>query len=185
MAGESVAERLLRQSDSQTLRVFAASCAERLLPVFGTLRAGDPGRADDIALLVDTLEELWGQSVASALLASQLEKISALRELQPTEVGLRLVADIYAFYAVLVFMHAAETASNNDRQAAAECAHASLTAMGQLDANVPGSAFYEEELNRQSAVLEMLKGRVTIATMRAEDQSIARRRVAAIVARLS
>jgi hypothetical protein len=181
---EQSIEQLLLSSDARTIRLFAASCAERLSPVFGAVRDGDESRREDVALVVETLNALWDARAVPESFSARLAAVTSLEELQPNELGIAAIADTYAFYAVLVLMYATRAVISSDPADAARCSHACLTALGQLDQNVHGASFHQEEVDRQLRLLESLILEVAVDEIRESDRAIARRRLSAIVARL-
>ncbi|WP_432841104.1 hypothetical protein [Dactylosporangium sp. CA-092794] len=178
--------RALREGSGQLARIFAASCAERLVQVFCAARATDLSRADDIAYVVETLEDLWDLKRPTGTFDDRREHLLSFPELQPNEMGFTQVADIYSFYGCLVLMYATKcAAAGGDPEAAVSCAHASLTAMGQLDQNVAGATFFSEEKSRQEATIDRFGKGAPVARIRDDDRIAAQELVTAIQDRIS
>ncbi|MFV2110583.1 hypothetical protein [Micromonospora sp. LOL_015] len=173
--------RALRGGDGQLARIFAASCAERLVQVFCAVRAVDPSRADDIAYVVETLEDLWDLRRPARLLDGRREHLLLFPELQPNDLGFTEADDIYSFYGCLVLMYATKcAATGGDPEVAISCAHASLTALGQLDQNVAGATYLSDERSRQKATIDGVKNRTPLARIRDDDRVAAQELVTAI-----
>jgi hypothetical protein len=169
---EQIADRL-QTADRRTLRLFAAGCAERLAETFCAVRSGDETRAADIATVVEALDDLWNLDVPADAFDARRARIEALPELQPSELGLSKVEDVYPFYAVLVLMYALRCAATADPQTAVSAAHAVLTATGQLDRNVSGASFFAAEQARQAAELAALESGGEPAELRDQDRTMA------------
>ncbi|WP_146164067.1 hypothetical protein [Pseudosporangium ferrugineum] len=177
--------RALREGDGHLARVFAASCAERLVQVFCALRADDPSRSDDIAFVVDTLEGLWDLANSTGSFDERREHLLSFPELQPNELGFTQIADIYSFYGCLVLMYATKcAAAGGDGEAAVSCAHASLTAMGQLDQNATDSTNFMNEKARQRAVVLGIANGIPPARIRGDDRIAAQHLVEVIQGRM-
>lgn len=164
----------LRAADGPTLRVFVAGCAERWAQAFCLIRAQDPGRSDDVALVVEALEALWRPGTAAQDFGDRRRRIMAFPELQPSEVGLSRPEELYPFYAALVLRYALTCAASGDGEAAVSCAHASLTASDQLDRNVTGAGFRQSEAERQAATLAQVEAGGPVEQLRDADRSTAR-----------
>lgn len=180
----AVAE-LLRAGNPAWSAAFAASCAERMAQLFTGLRGGDPGRADDVDLYVEVLDELWNPDAASSAFAERVAALDRFAELRPSEEGLVDVADIYAFYGVLCLRYAVLCRATGDPEEAVRCAHASLTAVGQLDRNVPHSSLFEAERHHQRRWLlagAALPG--SLRRLREEDRDASLERLLAVNSRL-
>lgn len=185
---EGVASALRRPGDTNT-RLFVAGCAERMAQLFTGLRGGDPERAADVDLFVLALDELWDSRSLDEVFATRLASLEAFPELQPDEVELASVADIYSFYAVVVARHACAYRASGAAEDALRCAHAALTAMGQLDQNIAGGAFMAQEYDCQAR--EINYGRrngsadIESRQLRSTDQGVGVERLAAISNRLN
>jgi hypothetical protein len=178
--------RALREGDGQLARIFAASCAERLVQVFCAVRAVDSSRADDIAYVVETIEDLWDLERPAGSFDERREHLLSFPELQPNDVGFTQVADIYSFCGCLVLMYATKcAAAGGDPDAAVSCAHASLTAMGLLDQNVAGATYFSDEKARQKATIDRLVSGSPLARIRDDDRIVALEMVTAIRDRVS
>jgi hypothetical protein len=177
-------QRSLGAVGGRELRIFVASCAERLSQVFCAIRASDPSRAEDIAYVVESLEDLWNLEIPAEPFGARRERLESFPEFEPTEVGLIEVADIYSFYGLLVLMYAVGCAASGDPREAVSCAHVALTAMGQLDQNIVGASFFSEEKVRQAEVLDLVERSVALFDIRHNDSVIGQRRAEAILARL-
>ncbi|MEU7075796.1 hypothetical protein AB0B30_37495 [Streptomyces narbonensis] len=175
----------LRGGERTRIAAFVASCTERMAQLFTGLRGVDPSRAEDVELYLETLEDLWSLDLADSVFAVRMETLRELPELQPSEEGLVDVADIYAFYGVLCIRYAVLYRANGDAEDAVRCAHASLTALGQLDRNVPQAAFFQVEHEQQR---QMMLGDTSISGpllgLRDGDREISRERLLTVNSRL-
>jgi len=166
----------LRAGGVDGLQLFVASCAERMAQLFTGVRGTDPSRQADVDLLLGTLEDLWTPGLADRQFGERQEHLEHFFELQPSEDELVDVADIYAFYAVLVARYACVYRAIGDSEDSIRCAHAVLTAMGQLDQNVPDGHYFEDERRYQRRRVELFNradsGPVDTLALRREDQSV-------------
>jgi hypothetical protein len=95
--------------------------------------------------------------------------------------GFTRVVDIYSFYGCLVLLYATKcAAAGGDAEAAVSCAHASLTAMGQLDQNAAGSTNFLDEQARQKATIAGVRNGDSPARIRDGDRMAARNLVAVV-----
>ncbi|MFE2537132.1 hypothetical protein [Streptomyces sp. NPDC059371] len=102
---EAVAE-VLRGGGGEGIRLYVASCAERMAPLFVGLRAGAPGREADLAVYVEAVRDLWHADRPLVDAAERVRLLERFPELQPTEEGITDVADTYAFFAALCLRYA-------------------------------------------------------------------------------
>ncbi|MFC9863543.1 MULTISPECIES: hypothetical protein [unclassified Streptomyces] len=175
----------LRGSERVRLAAFVASCTERMAQLFTGLRGGDDARTEDVDLYLEVLEELWAPSLTGNVFAARLEALEEFSELQPSEEGLVDVADIYAFYAVLCMRYAVLCRTNGESEDAVRCAHACLTALGQLDRNLPQGAFFESEHEDQRRILvDDLSSGESLLLLRKSDRDASRERLLAVNSRL-
>ncbi|MEV6350796.1 hypothetical protein [Actinoplanes sp. NPDC051851] len=176
----------LRGGGGLLARIFAASCAERLAQVFCAVRAPDPSRADDIAYVVETLEYLWDLELQNGIFDERREHLLSFVELQPNDLGFTQVDDIYSFYGCLVLMYATKCAATaGDPEAAISCAHASLTAMGQLDQNIEVPRYFSSEKDRQRATIVGVGNRIQLDRIRDDDRIVTQGIVREIQGRMS
>jgi hypothetical protein len=169
---DQVANRLAA-ADDRAVRIFAASCAERLAQVFCAVRSTEPSRLADVEQLVESLDDLWNLDVPASTLDLHRGKVESFIELQPDELELYKVQDVYSFHAALALMYALKSASSGDPQVAVQCAHVLLTAMGQLDNNVQGALLFDGESERQKATLDSLDSGARTEEIRSADREIA------------
>ncbi|MFE7752625.1 hypothetical protein [Streptomyces sp. NPDC057428] len=182
---DSAVAESLRGSERVGLAVFVASCTERMAQLFTGLRGGDADRAEDVDLYLEILGELWDPSLADSVFSARMEALEELSELQPSEEGLVDVADIYAFYAVLCMRYAVLCRANGEPDDAVRCAHACLTALGQLDRNIPQGTFFESEHENQRRILrDDLTSGESFSRLRERDQEASRERLLAVNSRL-
>ncbi|MDQ0987266.1 hypothetical protein [Streptomyces sp. V2I9] len=153
--------------------------------LFTGLRGGDDARAEDVDLYLQILDELWAPSTTGNVFAARMEALEEFPELQPFEEGLVDAADIYAFYAVLCMRYAVLCRANGDPEDVVRCAHACLTAMGQLDRNIPLGAFSEDEDRSQHQILlgDPTSGE-SLLRLRKIDRDASRERLLAVKSRL-
>ena len=176
----------LREADQRVVRIFAASCAERLVQVFCAARATDPSRGDDIAYVVETLEDLWDLRVPADSFDARRAHLLSFQELQPTDFGFTQIADIYSFYGCLILMYATKCAeAGGDPEAAISCAHASLAAMGQLDQNIGNATHFSNERARQETTLEELGRHTPLSRIRDNERLAAQGLVTTILDRVN
>lgn len=171
----------LAVSNPADRRLFAAGCAERTGQVFGLVRSAEDDRADDIVTYVEALNALWDEEASPEALSAAHARVMQFPELQDSD-ELVDVGDTYAFYSVLTLMYALKGAASGEAQDCVKCAHAALTAMGQLDQNVPAPRFMDQERQRQRETLSLVT--VSLAATRAADAAIGRERVDAVNARM-
>lgn len=135
----------LHAGDAGAVRLYAAACAERAVPLFIGMRAGVPDREADVDLCVESLRGLW---YADRPLSDAAERVRALErfpELLPNEEGITDVAGTYAFFGVLVLRYALLANASADVGHALSCGHGALTAMGLLDRGPAGGAVFRAE----------------------------------------
>ncbi|MFE5484044.1 hypothetical protein [Streptomyces sp. NPDC056527] len=145
---EAVAQTLHR-AGGETVRLYVAACAERMVPLVLGLRADGAGRDTDRDFYVECVRDLW---CADRPLADACERVRVLEqfpELQPRDEGISGAADTYAFFSALVLRHALVANHSGNVRAAMSCGHAALTAMGMLDQNTGGAVFGDEEKRLQ------------------------------------
>ncbi|MFH8698834.1 hypothetical protein [Streptomyces chartreusis] len=176
---------LLRDAGSDRLAVFVASCTERMAQLFTGLRGTDPDRTGDVDLYLQILEELWRIDLPGSAFSARAASLQEFAELQPSEEGIVAVDDIYAFYAVLCMRYAVLCRANGDAEDAVRCAHASLTALGQLDQNLPQSRLFEGEREHQRRVMFTDIGADrALPQLRELDRAASRERLLAVKSRL-
>ncbi|MFC8076719.1 hypothetical protein ACFUN8_14435 [Streptomyces sp. NPDC057307] len=175
----------LRGGKQVRLALFVASCTERMAQLFTGLRGGDDARAEDVDLYLEILDELWNPSLTGSAFAVRVEAVEAFSELQPSEGELLDVADIYAFYGVLCLRYALLCRANGEPEDAVRCAHACLTALGQLDRNILQGAFFESEHESQRRILlDDLSSGGSLLRLRENDRDASRERLRAVNSRL-
>ena len=175
----------LRRGERVRGAVFVASCTERMAQLFTGLRGGDPIRAEDVDLYLAILEELWSQNLPDRVFSARMKALQGFAELQPSEEELVDVGDIYAFYGVLCMRYAVLYRANSDVEDAVRCAHVALTALGQLDRNIPQSAFFESESESQRrAMLVDIDTERPLLQLRDDDRAASRERLLAVSSRL-
>ncbi|MCH0570991.1 hypothetical protein I3F60_17300 [Streptomyces sp. MUM 136J] len=181
---EAVAESL-RGGKRIRLAVFVASCTERMAQLFTGLRGVDPVRAEDVDLYLTILEELWSLDLPDKAFSTRMEALQGFVELQPSEEELVDVGDIYAFYGVLCMRYAVLYRACGDVEDTVRCAHAALTALGQLDRNIPHSAFFEGEgeFQRRAMLVDTDTER-SLLQLRDDDRAASRERLLAVNSRL-
>ncbi|MFD3470138.1 hypothetical protein ACFWWM_27990 [Streptomyces sp. NPDC058682] len=136
----------LRTGDGGAVRLYAAACAERAVPLFIGMRAGTPDREADLDLCVESLRGLWNADRALPDAAERVRALEGFPELQPREEGISDVAGTYAFFGVLVLRYALLAHASAEVDDALSCGHVALTVMGLLDQNLPdGAGFRAEE----------------------------------------
>ncbi|MCQ4212581.1 hypothetical protein [Streptomyces longispororuber] len=143
----------LRDGGDETIRLYAAACAERMAPLFVGLRAGAPGREADLDFYAESVRDLWHVEQPLVNAAEGVHRLERFAELQPNEEGITDVADTYAFFAALCLRYALLAHGSGDADDAVSCGHVALTAMGMLDQNVAGAGFLTEEQRLQSLSL--------------------------------
>lgn len=172
----------LRGGDPARLATFTASCAERMAQLFTGLRGEDPDRASDVDLFLEILNQLWDPSVEQSVFAARLEALEEFVELQPVDDVLQEIDDIYAFYGVLCMRYAVLCRATSNPENALECAHASLTALGQLDQNVPHATHFEDEHQHQRRMA--LGDTPSPSEARALDREVSHKRLLLVRSRL-
>ncbi|WTW92415.1 hypothetical protein OG216_03090 [Streptomycetaceae bacterium NBC_01309] len=184
---EAVATTLRARPQAQ-VATFVASCAERMVQIFTGLCGGDPARGGDVDFVVGTMADLWRSDIPVDRFRSGVATLDGFPELAPDE-EFTGVADIYAFYSVLVLRYAALYRSGADTEDALKCAHASLTAMAQLDQNLPGAEFFAQEAESQQRALSAPplgdSNTVPLSQLMENDRVVSRERLAALHSRFA
>ncbi|MET9295666.1 hypothetical protein [Streptomyces sp. NPDC003077] len=185
---EMVAAVVRRQSQGQ-VATFVASCAERMVQIFTGLCGGDPARSRDVDFVVHVVGDLWEYGIPVDSFRSYVEILEGFQELESSGDEIIEVAGIYSFYSILVLRYAALYRSSTDAENALKCAHACLTAMGQLDQNRPGGQFFVQEAESQRrAISAPPLGGVNsglLSQLREHDRTAGQERLAAIQDRLA
>jgi hypothetical protein len=181
---EAVAAALRGQSQAQ-VATFVASCAERMAQVFTGLSGVDPARSGDADAVIRLVEDLWSPAISAAVFRGYVRSLEGFKELESSDEEIIDVAGIYTFYSVLVLRYAALYHSSGDVEDALKCAHASLTAMGQLDQNLQGAEFFAQEAELQQRVSSVGdRGAASIQRLRDDDRAVSQERLVAIQGRL-
>ncbi|MCX4766930.1 hypothetical protein OG562_39380 [Streptomyces sp. NBC_01275] len=141
---ESVAE-TLRAEGGETVRLYAAACAERMAPLFVGLQAGGAGREADLDFFVESVRGLWYADRPLPDVSARVRALERFPELQPNEEGISDIAGTYTFFAALVLRHALLANRSGIADDAVSCGHAALTATGMLDQNLGGAAYRAQE----------------------------------------
>ncbi|MGW6616992.1 hypothetical protein ACWGA0_26540 [Streptomyces erythrochromogenes] len=154
MLVEAEVAEALRNRGIEVASIFVASCSERMVQVFSGLQGGEDSRDADLDCAISLVESLWDPDASLEVFSRAASALEEFPEMQPTETGLTGIVEVYSFYAVLTMRYAALCRANGDVESALKCAHACLTAMGQLDQNLPTPSFFAEEaeLQRQIAL---------------------------------
>lgn len=185
---EAVAAMIRRQSYAQAA-TFVASCAERMVQVFTGLCGDNPARSDDVDFVIRAVGDLWDPGISGDSFRGYVDTLEGFQELQPSDEEIVEVAGIYAFYSVLALRYASLYRSSADSEDALKCAHACLTAMGQLDQNLPGGEFFAQEAESQRrAISEPPLEDVNaghLSRLRECDRTVGRERLVAIESRLA
>lgn len=156
MLVEEEVSQALAEGGPHLPRIFTAGCAERVAQLFTGLNGGDADREQDVQFFVTLLNRLWtldGRVGGK----SAIEILEQFPDLRPTETGHRDVADIYSFYSVLVLRYAVLCGISGGSESAIQCGHAILTCTGQLQQNLIGSRFMEDEYEYQRNSVRDLK----------------------------
>ncbi|WP_173140076.1 hypothetical protein [Kibdelosporangium persicum] len=164
--------------------VFAARCAERMVQVFTGLREGDEDRRADVDAAIIAMDDLWQVGLSRDVFLVHLEKIVGFAEMAPSDEELEGVRDVYSAYSVLALRYALRYRASGDVEDVIRCAHANLTAMGQLDANIANGNFFEEEQRIELESVRAGEGGISATEMRTADQAVSRARLNAIRNRL-
>lgn len=182
---EAVAATVRGQSQAQ-VATFVASCAERMVQIFTGLSGDDPARNGDVDVVIRLVEDLWDPAISATAFQDYVMALEGFRELASSDEEIVDVVGTYSFYSVLVLRYAALYRSSADAEDALKCAHASLTAMGQLDQNLPGAEFFTQEAEFQLRV-SSLGDRVAglVQRLRDSDRAVSQERLVAIKGRLT
>ncbi|WP_158707508.1 hypothetical protein [Streptomyces sp. NRRL F-2799] len=117
-----------------------------------------------------------------------METLEGFQELEPSDEEIVGVAGIYAFYSILALRYASLYRSSAESEDALKCAHACLTAMGQLDQNLTGAEFFAQEAESQRRAIserpldDLNSGH--LSQLRECDRTVGRERLVAIQSRL-
>jgi hypothetical protein len=180
---KSVAD-ALAAGNAEQRRIFVAGCAERMAQLFGAVRSAEGDRADDIVAYVESVNALWDADTSAEAFQAAIDRLDQFPELQDDD-ELIEVADTYAFYSVLTLLYALRCVASDDPQNGVKCAHAALTAMGQLDRNVPAAQLMDQERQRQREVTAgPVADPAASAALREADAAISRERAGVVLARM-
>lgn len=93
----------LRTGEPERIAMFTASCAERMAQLFTGLRGDDPGRAGDVEILLEVLDELWDIRLVGSAFTARVGQLERFVEVVRADDGeqLNTAVDTYAFYALL------------------------------------------------------------------------------------
>jgi hypothetical protein len=164
----------LGEVDKPTLRIFAASCAERSVQVFCCFQERDADRADDVVFVVETVADMWDLDVPASALRRRRSRLTRFPELRiPADPGAELpetLAEEMSVFSLIVIEAAARCARRPCAEAARDCAHCSLTTMDRF-AYEPAM---EAERVRMAEVLDLLRTGTPRAEIRRGDQAIGR-----------
>ncbi|MFD5292427.1 hypothetical protein ACFWJV_30075 [Streptomyces rochei] len=185
---EAVAAAIRGQSSAQ-VATFVASCAERMVQVFTGLCGDDPARSGDVDFVVRAVGELWNPEGTADVFLGYVDTLERFKELDSSDEEIVEVARIYKFYSILALYYAIRYRSRANYEDALKCAHACLTAMGQLDQNLPKAEFFAQEALSQRRVISEppLEGSNTghLSQLRECDRTVGQERLAAIQSRLA
>ncbi|MFF7387103.1 hypothetical protein ACFZAE_01360 [Streptomyces scabiei] len=185
VVAEAVAAAIRGQSQAQ-VATFVASCAERMAQVFTGLSGDDPARNGDADVVIRLVEDLWNPAISSAKFQDYVTSLEGFQQLEPSDEEIIDVVGIYTFYSVLVLRYAALYRSSADVEDALKCAHASLTAMGQLDQNLQGAEFLAQEAELQQHASSLSdRDADPIQRLRGNDRAVSQERLVAIQGRLT
>ena len=175
---------LLGAAELSKVSIFVASCTERMAQLFTGLRGGDESRSEDVDFYLATLDDLWILGGSNDDFVARSEVLKEFVELEPSEEGLTDLSDIYSFYSVLCLRYAILFRVSGEVEYAMKCAHASLTALGQLDRNAVGTSFFEGESEYQRQLFDgdTAESGVTLR-LRGRDRQIGLERYSAILSR--
>ncbi|MFE4665106.1 hypothetical protein ACFRI7_25660 [Streptomyces sp. NPDC056716] len=188
MVVDEVVVTALRDHSHAQVGVFVAGCAERMAQVFTALHSDDQKRGSDIDTAILLLEDLWNFESPKQKFQGYVDSLSEFPEIAESSDGEIIdVGEMYSFYAVLGLRYAALYHSSGDAELARKCAHVCLTAMGQLDQNVPIATFFAQEAECQKRAISSypLGGVDEIAQLRNADRVISRERLVVLRKRLS
>ncbi|RBQ20018.1 hypothetical protein DP939_09305 [Spongiactinospora rosea] len=155
-----------------------------MVQIFTGLREGDPARNDDLDLVVQLMTDLWDSQIPARAFRKHAASLEGFQELEPSEEPATKTAEIFSFYSVLVLRYAALYRAGAGAEEALRCAHSCLTAMGQLDQNLPTADFFSQEADSQvrSAPWPALdeSGSQALSQLRETDRVAGRERLAAV-----
>ncbi|MCK8431961.1 hypothetical protein G3I77_02650 [Streptomyces sp. D2-8] len=184
---EAVAAALGELSQSQ-VEIFVAGCAERMVQLFTGLSGPDPMRVSDVDTAVRLQEDLWNLDTPAEHFRRYVDCLESFQELLPSDEELADVAGIYSFYAVLSLRYAALYRCSRQVDDALKCAHACLTAMGQLDQNLQEPVHFTQEADfqRQAVVTPLAEAPnpSSFSRFRERDRAAGRKRLEDVRSRL-
>lgn len=188
VVNEAVAATIRGHSYAQ-VATFVASCAERMVQIFTGLCGDDPARSVDVDFVVHAVEDLWKPEVPSESFRGHMETLEGFQELETSDEQVVEVAGIYTFYSILALRYATLYRSSANSEDALKCAHACLTAMGQLDQNLPGVTFFTQEAECQRRAISESpledSNASHLSRLRECDRTVGRERLVAIQSRLA
>ncbi len=118
-----------------------------------------------------------------------METLEGFQELETSDEEVVEVAGIYTFYSILTLRYATLYRSSANSEDALKCAHACLTAMGQLDQNLPGVTFFTQEAECQRRAISEFpledSNASHLSRLRECDRTVGRERLVAIQSRLA
>lgn len=186
MVVDKVVEGAIRAHSQAHVAIFVASCAERMVQILTGLSGEGAARRGDVEIAIRLVEDLWSPAVPSAVFLDYTRSLEEFHELQPSDEEIVDVVGIYSFYSVLVLRYAAMYRYGGDVEDAVQCAHVSLTAMGQLDHSLDGAEYFaqEAELQQHSVSLGNRDAKL-VRRLRGNDQAVSQDRLLAIRGRLA
>ena len=168
----------MRAADPMARRVFVASCAERLAPLYGVVHPDDPGTA----YVIESLELMWDFRLTPESFHDRADALRGLPELAEVDDWVS-DADTVGGYAAAAALLAAETIVTGTAKKAEECGGTVRAGWSLIGNEVPGSSYWDDEGARQVEVAELLSRvdpRTVAAEIREADREISRERLAAI-----
>jgi hypothetical protein len=169
----------LRAADPMALRVFVASCAERMAPLYGVIHPDEPGTA----YVVESLDLVWDLRLVPDSFHDRAEVLRGLPELAEVDDWIS-DSDTVGGYAAAAALLAVESTVTGTAKRAEECAGTVRAGWSLIGNAVPGSSYWDDEGARQVEVTELLSQADpgTVAPqIRETDREISRQRLAAIL----
>ncbi|MFE7332947.1 hypothetical protein ACFU8W_50785 [Streptomyces sp. NPDC057565] len=82
---EGAVAEALRDGNGEAIRLYVAACAERMAPLFVSLRADAPGREADLDFYAESVRDLWYADRSLADAAERVRLLERFPELQPVD----------------------------------------------------------------------------------------------------
>jgi hypothetical protein len=182
---ESTIREFMESASSGQVRIFVASCTERMAQLFTGLVGADTGRSQDVELAIRCLDLLW-QSQPQISWSEIADRFSSMPELAGDEEPPGLLA--YAYDAAATLYYAAKYRETGNLVDVTSCSNHALNSAEYISEELDdGVDRYEIELRNQEADIALLSQTGNpddgefVPSMRDRAQEFARARLAELI----